>query len=219
MVILELAEVPFLLDQLDVVVLAVELPLVRDVVRRADGASSMAALEAALVVHNVVHSNPLNWIDCLAASNTLLPGASEGARDFSSILIPNVSFWLDNLWLWGSLEALVQAPGPLEELVEVRPAVEHSVEGVVVGELECALAVVAAEAGLVVDAVVGGELVDEVHRLVAGGALGGGSLEGGRHGPLLLVFFFPTSTMPSYRGEAARGMLQTPQRPALSCCC
>lgn len=42
----------------------------------------------------------------------------------------------------------------------------------------------AAEAGLVVDAVVGGELVDEVHRLVAGGALGGRPLEGGRHGPL-----------------------------------
>lgn len=40
---------------------------------------------------------------------------------------------------------------------------------------------VAAEAGLVVDAVVGGELVDEVHRLSAGGALGGRSLEGGRH--------------------------------------
>ena len=86
--------------------------------------------------------------------------------------------------------------------------------------LEGALAVVAAEAGLVVDAVVGGELVDEVHRLVAGGALGGGSLEGGRHGPLLLVFFFtPSTTIPSYRGKAARGLLQTPQRPALSCCC
>ena len=50
MIILELAEVPLLLDQLDVMMLAVELPLVRDVVRRADGASSMAALEAALVV-------------------------------------------------------------------------------------------------------------------------------------------------------------------------
>jgi hypothetical protein len=36
---------------------------------------------------------------------------------------------------------------------------------------------VAPEAGLVVDTVVGGELVDEVHRLVAGVALGGGSLE------------------------------------------
>jgi hypothetical protein len=57
MIILELAEVPLLLDQLDVVVLAVELPLVRDIVGRADGASSMAALEAALVIHSVVDSN------------------------------------------------------------------------------------------------------------------------------------------------------------------
>ena len=129
-----------------------------------------------------------------------------------------------------TFEALVQTPGPLEQLVEVRPAVEHSLEGVVVGKLrqrtsslrqnksipvnfhrrittfislansalhtdrsinwsmqvcgylEGALAVVAAEAGLVVDAVVGGELVDEVHRLVAGGALGGRPLEGGCHG-------------------------------------
>jgi hypothetical protein len=51
----------------------------------------------------------------------------------------------------------------------------------VFANLECALAVVAPEAGLVVDAVVGGELVDEVHRLVAGRALGGCPLEGGRH--------------------------------------
>jgi hypothetical protein len=69
-----------------VVVLAVELPLVRDVVRRADGASSMAALEAALVIHCVVDGNPLNWIDCLAASNTFLSGASKGTGDFNSIL-------------------------------------------------------------------------------------------------------------------------------------
>ena len=57
--------------------------------------------------------------------------------------------------------------------------------------LEGALAVVAAEAGLVVDAVVGGELVDEVHRLVAGGALGCRSLEGGRHCPLPLFWSLP----------------------------
>ena len=56
-VILKLAEVPLLLDQLDVVVLAVQLPLVRNVVRRADGAPSMAALEAALVVHSVINSD------------------------------------------------------------------------------------------------------------------------------------------------------------------
>lgn len=60
-IILELAEVPLLLDQLDVVMLAVELPLVRDVVGRADGASSMAALEAALVIHSVVDSNLKDW--------------------------------------------------------------------------------------------------------------------------------------------------------------
>lgn len=57
MIILKLAEVSLLFDQLNVVVLAVELPLVRNVVRRADGASSMAALEAALVIHSVVDSN------------------------------------------------------------------------------------------------------------------------------------------------------------------
>lgn len=34
-----------------------------------------------------------------------------------------------------TFEALVQTPGPLEQLVEVRPAVEHSLEGVVVGKL------------------------------------------------------------------------------------
>lgn len=39
----------------------------------------------------------------------------------------------------------------------------------------------ASEAGLVVDPVISGELVDEVHRLVAGRALGGRPLEGGRH--------------------------------------
>jgi len=35
-----------------------------------------------------------------------------------------------------TFEALVQTPGPLEQLVEVRPAVEHSLEGVVVGKLQ-----------------------------------------------------------------------------------
>jgi hypothetical protein len=35
-----------------------------------------------------------------------------------------------------TFEALVETPGPLEELVEVRPAVEHPLEGVVVGKLQ-----------------------------------------------------------------------------------
>jgi hypothetical protein len=34
-----------------------------------------------------------------------------------------------------TFEALVQASGPLEELVEVRPAVEHSLEGIVICKL------------------------------------------------------------------------------------
>ena len=126
-----------------------------------------------------------------------------------------------------TFEALVQAPSPLEELVKVRPAVEHSFERVVVRKLhrrnmvaavkfshhalhgfilcggaisyrssttdtstepylEGSLAVVAPEAGLVEDPVVGGELVDEIHRLDAGVALGGRPLEGSRH--CLLLF-------------------------------
>jgi hypothetical protein len=35
-----------------------------------------------------------------------------------------------------TFETLVQAPGPLEELVEVRPAVEHSLEGIVIRKLQ-----------------------------------------------------------------------------------
>lgn len=65
----------------------------------------------------------------------------------------------------------------------MRPAVEHSFKRVVVRELEGALAMVAPEAGLVVDPVVGGELVDQVHRLVARHALGRRPLKGSRHCP------------------------------------
>jgi hypothetical protein len=78
--------------------------------------------------------------------------------------------------------------------------------------LEGALAVVAAEAGLVVDAVVGGELVDEVHRLVAGGALGGRPLEGGRHCPASSLL--PPATTQSLPTEA--GLLVMPALPG--CC-
>ena len=79
MFVLKLTEISLLFDQLNMMVLAVELPLMRDVIRRADGASSMAALEAALVIHSVIDSDPLNWIDCLVASNTFLSGASKCA--------------------------------------------------------------------------------------------------------------------------------------------
>jgi hypothetical protein len=63
-IVLELAEIALLFDQLGVVVLAEELALVRDVIRRADGAPSMAAFEAALVVHSVVHSDLQSWCGC-----------------------------------------------------------------------------------------------------------------------------------------------------------
>ena len=55
MVALELAQVALLLDELEVVVLAVEPSLVRNVVRWADRAPSMAALEAALMVRSSVY--------------------------------------------------------------------------------------------------------------------------------------------------------------------
>ena len=81
--------------------------------------------------------------------------------------------------------------------------------------LEGALAVVAAEAGLVVDAVVGGELVDEVHRLVAGGALGCRPLEGGRHCPLPLFWSLPLQQQ-SLPTEAR--LLVMPALPVPGCC-
>jgi hypothetical protein len=73
--------------------------------------------------------------------------------------------------------------------------------------LECALAVVAPEACLVVDVVVGGVLVDEVHRLVAGRALGGCPLEGGRH--CLLPFSLSQQSQSScYRNMASQAALE-----------
>lgn len=55
MVSLELAQVAFLLDQLNMVVFAVEAALVCNVVRRANDAPSMAALETTLMVRCPVH--------------------------------------------------------------------------------------------------------------------------------------------------------------------
>lgn len=55
MVTLKLAQVALFLDKLDVVVLAVESSLVRNIVRRADRTPSMAALETALVVRSPIY--------------------------------------------------------------------------------------------------------------------------------------------------------------------
>ena len=55
MVTLKLAQVALFLDKLDVVVLAVESSLMRNIVRRADRTPSMAALETALVVRSPIY--------------------------------------------------------------------------------------------------------------------------------------------------------------------
>lgn len=55
MVTLELAEIALLLDELSVVVPAVEFPLVRDVVRWADHTPPVGAFEAALVVRSPIN--------------------------------------------------------------------------------------------------------------------------------------------------------------------
>ena len=55
-----------------------------------------------------------------------------------------------------TFEALVEATSPLEELVEMWHAIEDTLERVEVSELEGAFAVMATEAGLVINAVVGG---------------------------------------------------------------
>lgn len=57
---LKLAQVSFLLDELGVVVLAVESALMRNVVRWADRTPSMCAFEAHLVVRSTIHRNLLS---------------------------------------------------------------------------------------------------------------------------------------------------------------
>jgi hypothetical protein len=56
-------------------------------------------------------------------------------------------------------------------------------------DLECALAVVAPEAGAVVDAAVGGELLDGVHRPAARRALLRGAAPRPRHRPFAVAAF------------------------------
>ena len=57
MVSLKLTQVSFLLDELDMVVLAVKSPLMSDIVGRADRASAMAAFEATFVVWSSIYSD------------------------------------------------------------------------------------------------------------------------------------------------------------------
>lgn len=57
LLILKLAVIPFLLEELDVVVFAVELSLMSNVVGRAYDTSTMSALEAASVISCSIHSD------------------------------------------------------------------------------------------------------------------------------------------------------------------
>lgn len=68
----------------------------------------------------------------------------------------------------------------------MRFAVQYTFDGRIITKLEGALAVVAAEAGAVVGAAVGGELLDRVHRPAAGRALLRRAAPRRRH-PLLLA--------------------------------
>lgn len=69
----------------------------------------------------------------------------------------------------------------------MRFAVQHAFDGRIITKLEGALAVVAAEAGAVVGAAVGGELLDRVDRLAARGALLLGAAPRRRHTLLPVV--------------------------------
>ena len=68
------------------VVLAEEHPLVRNVVRRANRAPSIAAFEAALVVCCSIHRNLLNGVNCLFTAHTLVSGSGEEAGNLGCVL-------------------------------------------------------------------------------------------------------------------------------------
>lgn len=82
----------------------------------------------------------------------------------------------------------------------MRPAIENSLERVVVTELEGTSTMVASEAGLVINSIIGGQPINQIHGLLAGHAFLGGSCKGHgfQHLPLArkrkrkrsLFFFF-----------------------------
>lgn len=80
----------------------------------------------------------------------------------------------------------------------MRFAVQDTFDRRIIAKLEGALAVVAAEAGAVVGAAVGGELLDGVHLLAAGGALLRGAAPRRRH-PLPVPLPLPVAGQRSPR--------------------
>lgn len=69
---LKLAEVSFLLDQLQVMVFAIELSFMCYVVRRADCATAMSAFEATLVVHCTIYCNLYHKIIQISISKCII---------------------------------------------------------------------------------------------------------------------------------------------------
>lgn len=128
MIALELAEIALLLDELSVVVPAVQFPLVCDVVGWADHTAPMGAFEAALVVRSPINRHLFGRVDCALTTYTFVSCPPEHTGDFGCCRSLSIDgfLWLCNLW--GSFKALFEAAGSLEELIEMWPAVQDSFE-------------------------------------------------------------------------------------------
>lgn len=141
---------------------AVKSSLVSNIVRRADRASSMAAFEATFMVWSSIHSNLFCWINSVITAKTFISGSTKHASN-----LVRCRFLAINRFLWfydlrRTFKAFVKTTSPLKELIKVWPAIKHSLKGIVVAELESSFAMVASETGFVVDAVISGQLFDEI---------------------------------------------------------
>lgn len=105
---LKLTVVAFLLEELDMVVLAVELSLMCNVVGWAYSTSSIGAFETALMVWSSINRDLFKRISGFIAPHTFIFGAHKHVRDFvrSSILtMISWFFWFHDLR--GSFKTLV----------------------------------------------------------------------------------------------------------------
>lgn len=110
----------------------------------------MAALEAALVVRTSVDSYLFCWIDSLVTANTFISGSHKLIQHGS--LTVNEFLWFH--YFGCPFKALVQATSSFKELVKVWSAVQNPFKRIVIAQLESSPAVVAPEAGFVVDPVI-----------------------------------------------------------------
>lgn len=126
MIALELAEIALLLYELSVVVPAVEFPLVRDVVGWADHAPPVGAFEAALVVWSPINRHLFGRVDGALTAYTFVSRSPEHTGGFGRCRSLSIDgfLWLCNLG--GSFKAFFKAASSLEELIEMRPAVQDS---------------------------------------------------------------------------------------------